>query len=50
MGQHKENWEQERLSEDNEMYIQTYELNDPSRPEFGFVKVGSVDGNLVRKS
>lgn len=50
VGQYKEDWEHERLSEDSEMYIQTYELNDPSRPEFAFVKVGSVDGNLVRKS
>lgn len=50
VGQHKEDWEYERLSKDNEMYIRTYELNDPSRPELSFVKVNSKDGNLIRVS
>lgn len=50
VGQYKDDWELQRLSEDDEMYIQTYELNNPSRPEFGFVKVGSINGNLIRKS
>ena len=51
VGQNEEDWVHERLSKDNEMYIETYALNDnPPTPELGFVKVGSVDGNLVRKS
>lgn len=50
VGQYKEDWEHERLSKDNEMYIRTYELNNPSRPELGFVKVNSKDGNLIRVS
>lgn len=50
VGQYKEDWEIQRLSEDDEMYIQTYDLSVPSRPELGFVKVGSIDGNLIRKS
>lgn len=50
VGQYKEDWEHERLSKDNEMYIRTYELNNPSRPELAFVKVNSIDGNLIRKS
>lgn len=50
VGQYKDDWELQRLSEDDEMYIQTYELNNLSSPEFGFVKVGSINGNLIRKS
>lgn len=51
VGQHKEDWKIQRLSKDNEMYICTYELNNPSySEELGFVKVNSVDGNLVRIS
>ena len=50
VGQHPEDWELERLSEDNEMYICTYELSSPNNRELGFVKVNSVDGNLIRVS
>ncbi len=50
VGQNKEDWKLERLSEDNEMYIRTYELDNPGYPELGFVKVNSTDGNLIRIS
>ncbi len=50
VGQYKEDWENERLSKDNEVYIRSYELGSPNYPELGFVKVNSVDGNLIRTS
>ncbi len=50
VGQYKEDWEIERLSNDNEVYIRTYELDNPNYPELGFVKVDSVNGNLIRTS
>ncbi len=50
VGQYKEDWENERLSENNEMYILTYDLNTPEYPELGFVTVTSKDGNLIRAS
>ncbi len=50
VGQYKEDWENERLSKDNEVYIRSYELGSPNYPELSFVKVNSVDGNLIRIS
>lgn len=46
----EEDWEIERLSNNNEMFILTYVLSNPEYPEFGFVQVDSIKGNLVRKS
>ena len=46
----EEDWEIERLSDNNEMYILTYVLNNPKYPEFGFVQVDSIKGNLIRRS
>lgn len=50
VGQYQEDWEIERLSENNEVYIRTYELGSPNYPELCFAKVNSVDGNLIRTS
>ncbi len=50
VGQYEEDWDCERLSEDNEVYIRTYDLHSPDYSELGFVKVGSKDGNLIRIS
>lgn len=48
VSQYKEEWKMERLSEENELSILTYELGSPNYPEFGFIKVDSIDGNLIR--
>lgn len=50
VGQYKEDWEFERLSDNNEVYIRSYVLSEPDYPDLGFIKVGSVEGNLVRVS
>ena len=47
---YEEDWEIERLSDNNEMYISTYVLSNPKYPEFGFVQIDSIKGNLIRKS
>lgn len=48
VGQHKSDWEIQRVSENNDIYVYSYNLNILDYSELGFIGLANINGELGR--
>lgn len=47
VGKYEEDWEVERLSSNNQMYVRVFNFGFIDRPELGFANISSLNGELI---